>query len=485
MAKRTPIINDFRAGELTPITDARADQKDYYRGCRILEGMMPIIEGGVVRVPGTYYVRPVKQTEEGWCLRIIKSGDGSGTVASDIEGINCGSSCYHFFPDGTTVILTATPDGVSAFDGWSGEGYSGTSPISILMNGDKEINAKFHLLVDFRVRAITNDGIYLYLGGVKVQGSNYGFRVEKRNISDGVLVGSLDYTFAPTTTLKLWQDVKVDNDYVYLAGYYIDGSSQYHAIIDKIDKNLNGIVREYVYPSVGVNCIFNDICLDDDNIYFAGSKISEPVSVLRGRLTKSNLSIVWGAGGTISESRGITKSGDYIYIHKNVAGNKGIEKVAISDGTIVYDTVVGLPVGYLLKGEIDSGGNLYVAGGFSTGNEKATLGKISLAVPTSIWEVTYDVGGQLDLYHQAVIDASAIYVVGTSPYATRGRYASYDFDGNVNWQLSNDNPNMRGFCITQYGDYLYIPVEVPLDSGRMFYLEKRSKVDGSLLWAIP
>ena len=146
MSKKTPIINDFRAGELTPVMDARADLKDYYRGCRILENAMPIIEGGVARVPGSYYVRPTKLTEEGWNIRVTKSGDGTGVVTSDVAGIDCGSDCYDFFMDGSTVVLTAVADSGNEFVEWSGAG-TGAVTRSILMDGNKVVNAEFSSII--------------------------------------------------------------------------------------------------------------------------------------------------------------------------------------------------------------------------------------------------------------------------------------------------------------------------------------------------
>ncbi len=145
MNKKTPVINDFRAGELTPIVDARADLKDYYRGCRTLENAMPIIEGGVARVPGSYYIRPVK-TDEGWNIRVTKSGDGTGVVTSDVAGIDCGSSCYSFFTDGSTIALTATADSGNEFIEWSGDG-TGAVTRSVLMDGDKVVNAEFSSII--------------------------------------------------------------------------------------------------------------------------------------------------------------------------------------------------------------------------------------------------------------------------------------------------------------------------------------------------
>lgn len=64
MPKKTPIINDFRSGELTPDADVRVDIKDYYTGCRVLQGQLPILEGGVARIPGTHYVNPTRDMDD-------------------------------------------------------------------------------------------------------------------------------------------------------------------------------------------------------------------------------------------------------------------------------------------------------------------------------------------------------------------------------------------------------------------------------------
>ena len=56
VSKTTPLINNFNGGELSPKLDARSDINKYYSGCRTLQNMVPLVEGGAVRMPGTYYV---------------------------------------------------------------------------------------------------------------------------------------------------------------------------------------------------------------------------------------------------------------------------------------------------------------------------------------------------------------------------------------------------------------------------------------------
>ncbi len=54
-------------------------------------------------------------------LTIAKAGSGIGRVTSASESISCGVSCQADFSAGTTVALTAVPDGGSVFAGWSGD----------------------------------------------------------------------------------------------------------------------------------------------------------------------------------------------------------------------------------------------------------------------------------------------------------------------------------------------------------------------------
>ena len=80
-----------------------------------------------------------------YTLTILKAGSGTGTVTSDVGGIDCGSTCQATFESGTVVTLTANPAGDSNFVAWSGDLTSTTNPDTITMDGDKTVTATFDL----------------------------------------------------------------------------------------------------------------------------------------------------------------------------------------------------------------------------------------------------------------------------------------------------------------------------------------------------
>jgi len=90
-------------------------------------------------------------TLQQFTLTVNKSGAGLGTVTSSPGGIDCGTLCssasatYNY---GTTITLTATPalSPLSAFDGWSGGGCSGTGNCTITLGANTTVTASFRLL---------------------------------------------------------------------------------------------------------------------------------------------------------------------------------------------------------------------------------------------------------------------------------------------------------------------------------------------------
>ena len=75
-------------------------------------------------------------------------GVGQGTVAStsspdSANQIDCGTSCSVDFAYGTVVMLTATPDLISLFDGWTDCDSSSGTTCTVTMNSARTVTARF------------------------------------------------------------------------------------------------------------------------------------------------------------------------------------------------------------------------------------------------------------------------------------------------------------------------------------------------------
>lgn len=71
--------------------------------------------------------------------------EGGGTVTSSPAGVDCGPDCFESFEPGTLVVLTADPDDLHTFAGWSGA-CSGTDPCELRMTTETVVTATFALL---------------------------------------------------------------------------------------------------------------------------------------------------------------------------------------------------------------------------------------------------------------------------------------------------------------------------------------------------
>ncbi len=90
-------------------------------------------------VTATFTLNPVNFT-----LAVSKVGTGSGTVTSNVSGINCGATCSATYVSGTNVLLTATPTAGSTFTGWLGA-CSGTGTCTVSMTANRSVTANFTL----------------------------------------------------------------------------------------------------------------------------------------------------------------------------------------------------------------------------------------------------------------------------------------------------------------------------------------------------
>src|SRR5258706_8409632 len=75
-------------------------------------------------------------------LTVTRAGTGAGTVISNVGIINCGMTCSDTYVTGTSITLTATPDGSSQFTGWLGP-CTGTGTCQFTINGTTTAVATF------------------------------------------------------------------------------------------------------------------------------------------------------------------------------------------------------------------------------------------------------------------------------------------------------------------------------------------------------
>lgn len=92
-------------------------------------------------------------------LSVAINGSGSGTVTSNVGGVNCGVTCSAIYRRGTSVTLAAAPDAASEFGGWN-QDCSGTGSCSLTMNGNKTTTATFSkksVSVDLKGKSISTN----------------------------------------------------------------------------------------------------------------------------------------------------------------------------------------------------------------------------------------------------------------------------------------------------------------------------------------
>jgi hypothetical protein len=82
-------------------------------------------------------------TTTGPALTVDFAGGGAGTVSSSPPGLGCASTCTGNFTSGTTVTLTAAPNG-STFGGWVGCDTISGQVCTVTMTGPRTVTVTFH-----------------------------------------------------------------------------------------------------------------------------------------------------------------------------------------------------------------------------------------------------------------------------------------------------------------------------------------------------
>jgi len=99
-----------------------------------------------------------------YAVNVNLTGNGAGTVESNLTGITCGAICSADFVENASIILTATPTQDSVFAGWEGCPDINDNKCQLAVQSPITVSAEFQLQV---YDVVTTVGT----GGTLVSGS--------------------------------------------------------------------------------------------------------------------------------------------------------------------------------------------------------------------------------------------------------------------------------------------------------------------------
>lgn len=103
MAKASPILNAFNAGQLSPTIDGRSDLAKYANGCKLMHNFLPTVQGPGVRRGGTAFGTAIKDhTKRAWLIRFEFS-------ATDALILEFGDRYIRFVSSTTHSNVTCAP----------------------------------------------------------------------------------------------------------------------------------------------------------------------------------------------------------------------------------------------------------------------------------------------------------------------------------------------------------------------------------------
>ena len=128
----------FAAGQSVVLTAAPGpNQGVTFTGCATVVGntcTVTMSQAGTVTVVFASFT-----------LTVRKTGVGTGSITSDIGGINCTATCSAAYPAGTTVTLTATPAAGSSFVSFTGCTAGPGNTCTVVMTSAKTVSGAFQV----------------------------------------------------------------------------------------------------------------------------------------------------------------------------------------------------------------------------------------------------------------------------------------------------------------------------------------------------
>jgi len=98
VAKTDPLLNSFNAGEVSGKLDSRSDLEKYRSACRVMENFIPMVEGGAMSRPGTYFVAEIKDSSKKARLFPFQFNTEQAYIVLAEEGY------FRFFKDEAQIV---------------------------------------------------------------------------------------------------------------------------------------------------------------------------------------------------------------------------------------------------------------------------------------------------------------------------------------------------------------------------------------------
>ncbi len=286
--------------------------------------------------------------------------------------------------------------------------------------------------------AIAIDTTAMYVVGYDWSPGNYQWRIEKRSLTDGGLVASFGAggvtTTNPSAQIDVATAIAIDATAMYVVGYDTSPGN-YQWRIEKrnlTDGNLvggfgtGGVVTSN--PSMGGD-VATAIAIDATAMYVVGYDYSDGNSqwrIEKRNLTDGNLVGAYtsspGTGGGFARAIAVDSMAMYVVGHDYTPGNSQwrIEKRSLTDGNLVP----GFGAGGVVTGNPSTDSDaaygiaidataIYVVGyDESPGNRQWRIEKRSLTDGNVVGVYTNNPSTDWDAAHTIAIDATAMYVVG-------------------------------------------------------------------------
>ena len=204
MPKVSPIYNDFRGGEFSPLMYGRTDLEEYRNGLKECLNMIPIVQGGAISRPGTEYSSQTKYRDKDAVYipfqystvqaYVLEFGDGYIRFHKDGGQILEASKTITDVTNADPCVLTIV-----------GHGFTTGKEIYIAnVIGTEELNLK-----NFKVTVLTADTISIAnLDGTDVDSTGFGAYTSGGTASQVYEVAS-PYTEMDVPSIQYAQSIDV------------------------------------------------------------------------------------------------------------------------------------------------------------------------------------------------------------------------------------------------------------------------------------